>query len=133
MYLKADKTHQSCHIWILATFLQFFKASVKFVKGIVTVISKVTLIFSSLTFIGYSRCRSLFLSSIFFNLLKSPSFLSSLSSPLLKTLSKGEYSNLAYSTTLGLYPKSSSVMYSYFLNSPENNADILAANLSKSY
>ena len=52
---------------------------------------------------------SSFLPSTFLNLFKSPSFLSSFSNPLLKTLSYGEYSNLACSTTPGLYPKSSPV------------------------
>ena len=40
---------------------------------------------------------------------------------------------MACSNTLGLYPKSSPVRYSYFLKSPEEYIDILAANLSKSY
>ena len=71
--------------------------------------------------------------SIFFNLLKRPSFLSSLSNPLLKILPNGEYSNLACSTVLGFKPKSSPRNYSYLSKLLENNADILAAFLSKSY
>ena len=55
------------------------------------------------------------------------------SNPLLKTLLNREYSNLAFSTTSGLYPKSSPVRYSYLFNSLDNNAEILAASLSKSY
>ena len=38
----------------------------------------------------------------------------------------GEYSNLACSTTPGLYPKSSPVKYSYL----DDNAEIVAASLS---
>ena len=45
----------------------------------------------------------------------------------------GEYSNLVFSITLGLYPKSSHVKYSYlpkrFL---DDNAEILAVSLPKS-
>ena len=37
------------------------------------------------------------------------------------------------SSTLELYSKSSPVKYSYSLDSPEDNADILAVSLSKSY
>ena len=70
---------------------------------------------------------------MFFYLFKSPSFLSFSSKALLKTLPNGEYSNLAFSTTPGLYPKSSPVKYSYFSNSPDDNTEILAASLSKSY
>ena len=49
------------------------------------------------------------------------------------TLPNVEYSNLACSTTLGLYPKSSPAKYSYLCNCLEDNADILAASLSRSY
>ena len=42
-------------------------------------------------------------------------------------------SNLAFSTTPGLYHKSSPVKYSYFSSSSDDNEDILAASLSKSY
>ena len=45
----------------------------------------------------------------------------------------GKYSNFAFSTTPGLYPKSSPVKYSYFSNSPDDNVEILSASLSKSY
>ena len=71
--------------------------------------------------------------SILFNLFKSPSFLSLSSGPLLKTLPSEEYSNFAIWITSGLYLKSSPVKYSYLSNSPLDNADILAASLSKSY
>ena len=50
-----------------------------------------------------------------------------------KASPNGEYWNLTFSGTFGLYPKSSPVKYSYFSNSPLDNADILAASLSKSY
>ena len=77
---------------------------------------------------------SLFLRSIFFSLFKSPSSLSlSLSNPLLKVLPNREYSNLAYSTVLGLRTKSSPIKYSYLSKLLEDNADILAVFLSKSY
>ena len=42
----------------------------------------------------------------FFNLFKSLPFLSFSSNPLLKILPDGEYSNLACSVALALYPKS---------------------------
>ena len=46
----------------------------------------------------------------------------------------GKYSNLVFSSTLGLCPKSSPVKYSYFSKrSLEGKADILAASLPKSY
>ena len=61
-------------------------------------------------FLIICNCSS-FLSSIFFNLFKSPSFLPSFSNPLLKALPSGEYSNLAGSATHGVYPKSSPVKY----------------------
>ena len=51
----------------------------------------------------------------------------------LKTLPNGEYSNLACSTTPGLCPKSSPVRYSYLSNSLDDNVEMLAALLSKSY
>ena len=38
-----------------------------------------------------------------------------------------------YSTTPGLYPKSSSVKYSYLFNCLDDNAEGLAVSLSKSY
>ena len=45
-----------------------------------------------------------------------------------------KYSDLAFSNTLGLYPKSSPVQYSYFSKrSSEDKADILAASLFKLY
>ena len=46
--------------------------------------------------------------------------------PLLKASPKGEYSNLTFSTIPGLYPKSSTVKYSYLSNSLDDNADNLA-------
>ena len=52
---------------------------------------------------------------------------------LLKTLPNGEYSNLVCSTILGLYPKSSPVKYSCLSSSLDDNAETLAASLSKSY
>ena len=58
-------------------------------------------------------------------------FLSSSSNPLLKTLPNGEYSNLAFSATCGLYPKPSPVKYSYFSDSPDESAEILAVSLSR--
>ena len=73
------------------------------------------------------------MSSIFFSLFKIPSFLSSFSNSLLKTLLNGEYSNLTCSTTPGLYPQSSPVKYSYLFNSLDDHAEILAASLSRSY
>ena len=48
-------------------------------------------------------------------------------------LPSGEYSSFAFLTTPGLYTKSSPVKYSYFSNSPLDNADILAASQSKSH
>ena len=76
----------------------------------------------------------LFLSPIFLTLFKRPSFFVFFSvNPLLKTLPNGEWSNLACSITLGFYPKSSPVRYSFFLKLSEEYVDILAANLSKSY
>ena len=71
--------------------------------------------------------------SVFFDLFKSPSFLSSFSNSVLKTLPNGNYSNLACSTIPGLYPKSSPIKYSYLSSSLDNTTDILAASLSKSY
>ena len=68
------------------------------------------------------------LPSKFLNLFKSTSILSYPSNSLLKPLSNGEYSNLAFSTTPGLYPTSLPVKYS-----PDDNAGILAASLSKLY
>ena len=52
------------------------------------------------------------LSSIFFNLLKSPSFVPSFSKLLLKTLPNGEYSNLACSITPRLHLNFLPVKYS---------------------
>ena len=75
---------------------------------------------------------SSFLSLIFSNLLKNPSFLSSSLNPVLNILPNGEYSNFAYSTVLGLnlnlhHP----LVHIYkFL---EENGNILATSLSKSY
>ena len=51
----------------------------------------------------------------------------------LNILPNGEYSNLACSTVLGFKPKSSPVKYSYLSKLLEDNVDILAAFLSKSY
>ena len=45
----------------------------------------------------------------------------------------GEYLNLASSTTPGLYSKSSPAKYSYLFSFLDNNTEILAASLSKSY
>ena len=51
-----------------------------------------------------------------------------------RTAPNGEYSNLFFSSTLGLCPKSSPVKYSYFSKrSLEDQAGILAASLAKSY
>ena len=74
-----------------------------------------------------------FLTSIFFSLLNNPSFWSSLLSKPLVKLPSGDYSNLACSTVLRLRPKSSPVKYSYLCKLLEDNADVLAAFLSKSY
>ena len=52
---------------------------------------------------------------------------------LFKASPNGEFSNLTFSTTPGLYPKSAPVKYSYLSNSLDNEAEILAAFLSKSY
>ena len=52
---------------------------------------------------------------------------------LLKASPNGENLNLAFSITLGLYPKSSPVKYCYLFNSLGDNAEISAASLSKSY
>ena len=86
----------------------------------------------ALPFIAFS-CSS-FLSSVFFSLFKSPSFLSFyFFNPLIKILPNGEYSNLACSTVLGFKLKSSPVKYSYLSKLLKDNEDILAAFLSKSY
>ena len=45
----------------------------------------------------------------------------------------GGYSDWAYSTTPGLYLKSLPVKYSYLSNSLDDNAEMWAASLSKSY
>ena len=42
-------------------------------------------------------------------------------------------SNLAFSTTPAVYPKSLPVKYSYLYSSLDDNAQIFAASLSKSY
>ena len=76
---------------------------------------------------------SSFLSLIFSSYLNNPSFLSSWLNPLLNILPNGEYSNFARSTVLGLRPKSSPVNNSYLSKLFQDNADILAASLSKSY
>ena len=89
--------------------------------------------FSNSLFPWYSisfNCSS-FVHSIFFNLFKSSSFLSSFSNPQLKTLPNGGYSDWAYSTTPGLYLKSLPVKYSYLSNSLDDNAEMWAASLSK--
>ena len=54
---------------------------------------------------------------------------------LFKALINGEYSNLACSTTPGLYlgTKSLPVKHSYLSNSLDDNAEIVAVSLSKSY
>ena len=74
-----------------------------------------------------------FLSLIFSSYLNNPSFLSSSLNPLLNILPNGEYSNFACSAVLGLRPKSSPVNKSYLSKLFQDNADILAASLSKSY
>ena len=51
-----------------------------------------------------------------------------------KTMPNGDNSNLSFSNIFGLYPKSSPVKYSYFSRrSLDDNAEILAASLPKSY
>ena len=70
---------------------------------------------------------------MFFNLFKSPSFLSLSFCPVLKTLPKEEYSNFAFLIKCALYPKFSPAEYSYFSNSPLDNADVLAASLYNLY
>ena len=52
---------------------------------------------------------------------------------LLSNVPNGEYSNFAFSAVLGLRPKSSPVKYAYLSKLLEDNANILAAFLSKSY
>ena len=52
---------------------------------------------------------------------------------LFKASTTEEYLNLTFSTISSLYPKSSPVKYSYLSNSPDHNAELLAAYLSKSY
>ena len=59
--------------------------------------------------------------------------LSSFFNSLLKALSNGECSYLTCSTTPYLDPKSSPVIYSYFSNYLDNNVQILAASLWRSY
>ena len=59
--------------------------------------------------------------------------LSSIFNPLFKASPNGEHSNLTFSTTPGLYPKSSPAEYSYLSNSLDDKTEILAASLSKSY
>ena len=59
--------------------------------------------------------------------------LSSFFNLLFRASPTGEYSNLACSTTPGLYPKSSSVKYSYLFNCLDDNAEGLDVSLSKSY
>ena len=76
---------------------------------------------------------TLFVSSIFFNLFKSPSFLSFSLNPLLNILPNGEYSNFACSIVLGIKPKSSPFNISYLSKLLKESTDILAASLSKSY
>ena len=76
---------------------------------------------------------SSFLFLIFSNLLNNPSLLSFLLNPLLKTLPNGEYSNLVCYIVLGFKPKSSPVNNSYLSKLLDDNTDILAASLSKSY
>ena len=71
--------------------------------------------------------------SIFFYLLKRPSSLSFSLNPLLKIILNGEYSNLACLIVFGFKPRSSPVKYSYLSKLLEDNEDILAAFLSKSY
>ena len=78
------------------------------------------------------KCCS-FLPSKCFSILKDSSFFSSSFKPLFKNLLNGEYSNLACSAVLGLRPRSAPVRYSYLLKLLEDNADILASFLSKSY
>ena len=59
--------------------------------------------------------------------------LSSFFNPLLRALPKREYSNLALSTTPCLYPKSSPLKYSNLSSSLDDNAESLAASLSRLY
>ena len=58
---------------------------------------------------------------------------SSFLNALLSDMPNREYSNLSFSNTLGLCPKSSPVKYSYFpKRSLDDNAEILATSLLKS-
>ena len=68
-----------------------------------------------------------------FKFSKSLPFLSFSSNPSLNTLPYRGYSNLAFSTTCGLYPKSSPVKYPYLYNLPDDNPEMLATSLCKSY
>ena len=52
---------------------------------------------------------------------------------LFKASTNAEYSNLTFSTTPGLYPKSSPVKYLYLSSFLDDNEEILAASLSKLY
>ena len=78
-----------------------------------------------------SLFSTLFLSSIFFNLFKSPSFLSSSLNPLLNILPYEEISNFTCSTVLGLRTKSLPVKYSALIRFLKTRADIIAVSLSK--
>ena len=74
---------------------------------------------------------------IIFNIFQSPQnsffFVIFIIQSLTKNFAQWRIIKFFCSSTLGLYPKSSPVKYSYLLNLPEDNADILAVNLSKSY
>ena len=87
------------------------------------------------SFISFIKCiQQLFIFVFnYSSLCKSPSFLLSSFNLSLKTLLNGEYSNFACSIILGLRSKSSPVKYLYLFKLLEDNADILAAFLSKSY
>ena len=52
---------------------------------------------------------------------------------LLKASPNRKYTNLTFSRTSSLYPKSSPVQCSYFPNSLDDSTKILAASISKSY
>ena len=73
---------------------------------------------------------SSFLSLIFFNPFKIPSFLSSSLNPLLNILPNGEYSNLVCSIVLGFKSKSSPVNNSCLSKLLEESVDVLGFILS---
>ena len=83
---------------------QFFKITdiFKFYKTMVWIIEKTFVLFVCINYFTFVLLLAL----------------------LLKSSPTGEYSNLAFSTTLGLYPKPSPVKYSYLSNSLDDNAEI---------